>query len=248
MGCRSAAGLISGIDLRSVDIMAVSSVDSAIVVRDLRKVFVNGDVEIPVLKGIDLEIPQGEFVSIVGPSGSGKSTLIGLLAGLDNPTSGQIIVGGTEISGLSESKLAGIRGKLIGYVFQSFNLVNGLTAVENVELPMILNGIPGEPRKRAKALLESVSLGDRLHHLPGQLSGGQQQRVSLARAMACDPPIIIADEPTGNLDTVMGRQIVDLLEGTCKKTGKTLIIVTHDLEIAHRADRIMSLVDGRISK
>ena len=203
----------------------------------LTKTFVNGPVETKVLKGIDLEIQRGEFVAIVGPSGSGKSTLIGLLAGLDSVTSGQIFLSGIDISNLDENKLTKIRGELIGYIFQTFNLINTMTAIENVEVPLILNGKTSGSRKRARELLEAVGLEDRLHYLPGQLSGGQQQRVAVARALACDPPIIIADEPTGNLDSAAGEQVMNLLEKTVRETEKTLIVVTHDLEHAKRADR-----------
>ncbi|NLY10999.1 MAG: ABC transporter ATP-binding protein [Firmicutes bacterium] len=212
----------------------------------LTKTFVNGPVETKVLKGIDLEIQRGEFVAIVGPSGSGKSTLIGLLAGLDSVTSGQIFLSGIDISNLDENKLTKIRGELIGYIFQTFNLINTMTAIENVEVPLILNGKTSGSRKRARELLEAVGLEDRLHYLPGQLSGGQQQRVAVARALACDPPIIIADEPTGNLDSAAGEQVMNLLEKTVRETEKTLIVVTHDLEHAKRADRVLKIKDGKI--
>lgn len=212
----------------------------------LTKTFVNGPVETKVLKGIDLEIQRGEFVAIVGPSGSGKSTLIGLLAGLDSVTSGQIFLSGIDISNLDENKLTRIRGELIGYIFQTFNLINTMTAIENVEVPLILNGKTSGSRKRARELLEAVGLEDRLHYLPGQLSGGQQQRVAVARALACDPPIIIADEPTGNLDSAAGEQVMNLLEKTVRETEKTLIVVTHDLEHAKRADRVLKIKDGKI--
>lgn len=222
--------------------------DVMIKTQGLTKTFINGEMKTEVIKGIDLTIKKGEFVSIVGPSGSGKSTLIGLLAGLDSPTSGSIFIGDQEIAKLPEEKLTRVRGENIGYIFQTFNLINTMTAIENVEVPLILNGKSKGARKRAKELLESVGLHDRLHYLPGQLSGGQQQRVSVARALACDPPLIIADEPTGNLDTLAGDQVILLLEERVQNQGKTLIVVTHDGEFAARADRILQIRDGLIAK
>ena len=213
-------------------------------VDNLVKSFVNGSVKTEVLKGVRFGIEKGEFVSIVGPSGSGKSTLVGLIAGLDTPDGGSVVLSDTEITSMSERRLAAVRGKLIGYVFQSFNLISTLSAVENVELPMILNGMGREAGKRAIALLEEVGVGDRLHNLPSQLSGGEQQRVAIARALACDPPIIIADEPTGNLDSKTSQHVTDLLLGLCRDHGKTLIIVTHDRELASIADRVLVMKDG----
>ena len=176
---------------------------------ELGKTYRDGEKETEVLRGINLEIDEGEFVAIAGPSGSGKSTLLGLLAGLDRPTTGQVFIGETEITTLPESRLAKIRGRMLGFVFQSFNLIPTLTALENIELPMILNKKP-DPQ-RARELLDLVGLSHRSRHYPSQLSGGEQQRVAIARALVCDPPIILADEPTGNLDSKNSQTVIDLL-------------------------------------
>jgi putative ABC transport system ATP-binding protein len=213
---------------------------------EVTKSFRNGPEVTTVLQGVNLEVNQGEFVSIVGSSGSGKSTLVGLLAGLDSPSSGKIYISGQEITGLSESKLTQIRGRMIGYVFQTFNLINTMTALENVEMPILLTGQKVSTKARAQELLELVGLSDRLGYRPWQLSGGQQQRVSLARALAVDPPIIIADEPTGNLDAQASRQVIDLLDKMVRELGKTLILVTHNMELAGRADSIYRIKDGSV--
>jgi putative ABC transport system ATP-binding protein len=214
-------------------------------VRGLKKSIRNGNRTVEILKGIDLFVPRGQFLAIMGASGSGKSTLLGLLAGLDSPTEGEVLVDGTEISHLPEDKLAQVRGKKIGFVFQSYQLIPTLTALENVLLPYELNA-NGDGRKRAVALLETVGLTDRLHHYPVQLSGGEQQRVALARAFVVEPPIVMADEPTGNLDSTNGHHVLDLLTERQHEASTTLILVTHDKQIADRADRIIFLRDGRI--
>jgi putative ABC transport system ATP-binding protein len=183
----------------------------------------------------------------MGPSGSGKSTLLGLLAGLDSPTSGSILLDGEEIAGLAEDRMAEVRGRKIGFVFQAYNLIPTLTAEENVLLPWELNGGEGDGRDRSRELLEAVGLLDRAAHYPVQLSGGEQQRVALARAFIARPPILLADEPTGNLDTVNGRKVLDLLMGMRTSHRSTLVLVTHDRELASRADRLITLRDGLIA-
>jgi putative ABC transport system ATP-binding protein len=197
------------------------------------------------LKGISLSIPAGQFVAIVGASGSGKSTLLGLLAGLDTPSSGEIWLDGTPIHNLVETELAAVRGSKIGFVFQSYQLIPTLTALENVLLPFELN-LQGNGLKRAKELLDSVGLSERMEHYPIQLSGGEQQRVALARAFVVNPPIVMADEPTGNLDSSNGKLVLDLLLRRNREMGTTLVLVTHDAEIAGRADRKIVLKDGAV--
>ena len=201
---------------------------------------------VDILKGIDLEIPRGQFAAIMGPSGSGKSTLLGLLAGLDSPTSGRIVLDGEDITGLEEDALALLRGRKIGFVFQSYHLIPTLTAEENVMLPLELSGASNDGPKRARELLESVGLLDRRDHYPVQLSGGEQQRVALARAFVGRPPILLADEPTGNLDTSNGRVVLDLLMTLNRREGTTLVLVTHDQQISEQADRRITLRDGRV--
>ena len=215
-------------------------------VRGLKKSIRNGNRTVEILKGIDLNVPQGQFLAIMGASGSGKSTLLGLLAGLDAPTEGAVLVDGTDISQLPEDKLAQVRGKKIGFVFQSYQLIPTLTALENVLLPYELNAEGGDGKRRATALLETVGLADRLHHYPVQLSGGEQQRVALARAFVVEPPIVLADEPTGNLDSSNGQHVLDLLTKRQREANTTLVLVTHDRQIADRADRRIFLRDGRI--
>jgi putative ABC transport system ATP-binding protein len=205
----------------------------------------NGSGSVEILKGIDLLVPRGQFVTIMGASGSGKSTLLGLLAGLDSPSEGQILVDGVDISNMPEDNLAGVRGAKIGFVFQSYQLIPTLTAFENVLLPFELNR-HDDGKARARALLADVGLGDRLHHYPVQLSGGEQQRVALARAFVLEPPIVMADEPTGNLDSVNGRHVLELLTTRQREAGATLVMVTHDPAIAARADRRIELRDGMI--
>ena len=214
-------------------------------VRGLKKSIRNGSRTVDILKGIDISVPQGQFLAIMGASGSGKSTLLGLLAGLDSPTEGEVLVDGTDISKLPEDKLAQVRGRKIGFVFQSYQLIPTLTALENVLLPYELNA-NGDGKQRAIALLETVGLADRMHHYPIQLSGGEQQRVALARAFVVEPPIVLADEPTGNLDSTNGQHVLDLLTERQREANTTLVLVTHDKQIADRADRRIFLRDGRI--
>jgi putative ABC transport system ATP-binding protein len=214
-------------------------------VRGLKKSIRNGNRTIEILKRIDLLIPAGQFVAIMGASGSGKSTLLGLLAGLDSPSEGEVLIDGEEISRLPEDKLAEVRGRKLGFVFQSFQLIPTLTALENVLLPHELNG-SGDGRPAATELLRNVGLGDRVNHYPIQLSGGEQQRVALARAFILRPPIIFADEPTGNLDSENGSHVLDLLLSRNRTSGATLVLVTHDAQVSIHADRRIVLRDGAI--
>jgi putative ABC transport system ATP-binding protein len=216
-------------------------------VRGLTKVIDTPRHRVEILRGVDLHVPKGQFLAILGASGSGKSTLLGLIAGLDAPTSGQVFLDGQEITRLSEDRLAQVRGVTVGFVFQSYQLIPTLTAEENVLLPfelVRLNGFDG--RRRARELLDSVGLADRRDHYPVQLSGGEQQRVALARAFMLRPPILLADEPTGNLDSSNGRHVLELLLAMRSEQGTTLILVTHDQQLAGRADRHIVLEDGRI--
>jgi putative ABC transport system ATP-binding protein len=214
-------------------------------VKDARKWIQNGARRVEILKGISLTIPAGQFVAVVGASGSGKSTLLGLLAGLDTPSSGEIWLDGVPIHNLAETQLAEVRGKKIGFVFQSYQLIPTLTALENVLLPFELN-LPGSGLAKARRLLEEVGLSERVEHYPVQLSGGEQQRVALARAFVVDPPIVMADEPTGNLDSTNGKLVLDLLLERNRKAGTTLVLVTHDPDVASRADRRIVLRDGLV--
>jgi len=213
--------------------------------REVSKTVTSGSEPLTILHPLTLQIPGGQFVAIVGPSGSGKSTLLGLIAGLDAPTAGSVGIDGVDITTLGEDPLAKLRGEKIGFVFQFFHLIPSLTAYENVAVPMEIAGADGV-RARAEALLEEVGLTGRAHHYPSQLSGGEQQRVALARALANDPPIVLADEPTGNLDSSNGRHIMDLLAGIHRARGTTLVLVTHDAELAAMADGRIVLRDGRV--
>jgi putative ABC transport system ATP-binding protein len=218
-----------------------------ILVDNLRKSIRNGSRTVDILKGIDFSVPAGQFVAIMGASGSGKSTLLGLLAGLDTPSSGNVHLNGTAISYLPEDKLAQVRGKTIGFVFQSYQLIPTLTALENVLLPHELNADSKDNGlARARELLTSVGLGDRLDHYPVQLSGGEQQRVALARAFILRPPIVLADEPTGNLDTTNGAHVLELLLNLNRIEGTTLVLVTHDPVLATYANRRIVLRDGLV--
>lgn len=212
--------------------------------RDLTKTAETGSHRVEILRGVSLTIARGEFVAVLGPSGSGKSTLLGLMAGLDEPTSGTVTLDGVEITGLEEDELARVRGRKVGFVFQSYQLIPTLTAEENVLLPLELNGNGGDAAGRARQLLVEVGLGDRMDHYPVQLSGGEQQRVALARAFAGRPPILMADEPTGNLDSANGQHVLELLLALNRREGTTLVLVTHDQELAKFADRRITLRDG----
>jgi putative ABC transport system ATP-binding protein len=219
--------------------------DPIIVVEYLRKSIRNGPRTVDILRGLDFVVPRGEFVAIMGASGSGKSTLLGLLAGLDTPTSGNVHLDGTAISYLPEDDLAQVRGRTVGFVFQSYQLIPTLTALENVLLPYELNA-GGDGIDRARELLTSVGLADRMDHYPVQLSGGEQQRVALARAFVLRPPIVLADEPTGNLDTTNGAHVLELLLDLNRREGTTLVLVTHDATLAGYASRRIVLRDGLI--
>ena len=214
-------------------------------VSDLVMRLPSGSATITILDGITLAVPARQFVAVTGPSGSGKSTLLGLIAGLDQPTAGSIRVDGIDLGGLGEDALARLRRERIGYVFQAFHLIPTLTALENVAIPLELAGAP-DALARAAALLAEMGLGPRAHHYPAQLSGGEQQRVALARAFANRPALLLADEPTGNLDSATGAQIIDLLVGRHRDHGATLVLVTHDPALARHADRVIELRDGRI--
>ena len=211
--------------------------------RQLTKEYQSGDHRIAVLRDVSFAIPEGAFVAIVGPSGSGKTTLLGLLAGLDLPTTGSVLIAGDDLGKLSEDRRAQLRGAKVGFVFQSFQLIPTLTALENVQVPLELRGDDGAPA-RARELLARVGLGDRAHHFPNQLSGGEQQRVAIARAFSNSPRLLFADEPTGNLDSETGARIVELLETLNRESGTTIVLVTHDLGLARRAQRIIRLADG----
>src|SRR5712671_608942 len=213
----------------------------------ITKTIDTGTHRVEILRGVDLELPAGQFVAIMGASGSGKSTLLGLLAGLDTPSAGKIVIDGVDITGLSEDKLALVRGRKIGFVFQSYQLIPTLTAEENVLLPYELaGGDVSAGLTRARDLLKSVGLEDRMDHYPVQLSGGEQQRVALARAFMVKPPILMADEPTGNLDSVNGAHVLDLLISLNQREGTTLILVTHARTLTARADRIVTVSDGKV--
>jgi putative ABC transport system ATP-binding protein len=220
--------------------------DAVVETRDLVKVYRMGDVEVRALRGVSLTFEAGEFVAVMGASGSGKSTFMNMLGCLDRPSSGQYLLNGQEVAGLSRDRLAGVRGKQIGFVFQGFNLLPRTSALENVELPMLYQGVPAkERRERAAAALARVGLGERLDHTPAQLSGGQQQRVAIARALVNRPSLVLADEPTGNLDSATGEQIMSLIEQLNAK-GATIVVITHEQAIAERCPRRIQILDGRI--
>ncbi len=214
---------------------------------NVSKVVTSGSEQLTILHSLDLIIPRGQFVSVIGPSGSGKSTLLGLIAGLDAPTSGSISLAGSDITKMSEDELAELRGRLVGFIFQSFHLIPSLTAYENILVPMEIMGVP-KAGDRAQTLLDEVGLRERGHHYPSQLSGGEQQRVAIARAFANQPEILLADEPTGNLDMNNGEHIFDLLLNLNRVYGTTLLLVTHDHHLANKADRKISLSAGRIAE
>ncbi|MCS7364905.1 MAG: ABC transporter ATP-binding protein [archaeon GB-1867-035] len=216
---------------------------------DVRKDYFLGKIRVPALRGVNLKVLSGDFISIVGPSGSGKTTLLNVMGLLDRPTEGKVYINGMDVSRLSESERAKVRLKYIGFTFQMFHLIPWLTALQNVEIPLILAGVPSKLRvKRAIECLRAVGLADRMNHRPGELSGGEQQRVAIARAIANNPKIILADEPTGNLDSKTGRTIVELLRSLNEKLKTTVIIVTHNLEVAKSTNKIYHLRDGVIVK
>jgi len=218
-------------------------------IQEVWKIYTMGEVEVPALRGLDLTIQQGEFLAVLGPSGSGKSTALNMIGSLDTPTKGHIYLDGIDISSLSESDLAQLRGKKIGFIFQVFNLIPSLDAVGNVALPLVFQGVSREERrKRAIELLTKVGLGHRLTHKPNQLSGGERQRVAIARALANDPEVILADEPTGNLDSKTGLEVMDILDNLHKKENKTIIMVTHDQDLVKYSERVCYLMDGKIIK
>lgn len=225
--------------------MAVS-MDWVIEARNLTKTYVMGEIEVRALSGVSFTVMRGEVISIMGPSGSGKSTLMNTIGCLDRPTSGEYILDGESVGQMNDDELASVRNRKIGFVFQSFNLLSRLTAVGNVELPLRYAGLTEGRRQRAQAALEAVGLGDRMTHRPYELSGGQQQRVAVARALVNNPAIIMADEPTGNLDSKVGKEIMSLLLNLNKDLGTTLIIVTHDQKIAEQTQRVIRLQDGEL--
>jgi ABC-type lipoprotein export system ATPase subunit len=214
---------------------------------DVTKTYRMGKVAVPVLRGISLDIQRGEMVAIVGPSGSGKSTLLGLMGGLDTPTAGRVVIDDLDITAMNENQLAGVRSDRIGFVFQAYNLIPTLTALENVALPaQFAHQRKFKPTRRARDLLITLGLGERLNHRPAALSGGEQQRVAIARALINHPAVVLADEPTGNLDSASGRGVLEALQHTRADTGTTLVLVTHDTAVAACADRILYLQDGRL--
>lgn len=217
-------------------------------VQNITKSLPLGRERIEILKGISFQILSAEFVSIVGPSGSGKSTLLGIIAGLDNPTTGQVFIDSVDITRMTESRLAAVRNRKIGMVFQAFNLIPTLTAQENVEVPLYVGKHQGSPSTRAQELLALVGLSHRFGHRPNQLSGGEQQRVAIARALAADPALVIADEPTGNLDARNGENVLKLITDLRAQTGKTFIIATHDPAVASHADHAIRIVDGKVAQ
>lgn len=217
-------------------------------IRNMSKIYKIGNVEVKALNNVSLSIHQHEFVSIIGPSGSGKSTLMNMIGCLDVPTKGEYFLDGMEVSGLNDDQLADIRNHKIGFIFQGFNLLQKLTAVENVELPLIYQGLPTKERyERSVKALRLVGLEERINHKPAELSGGQQQRVAIARALAGNPPIILADEPTGNLDSKSGKEIIKMLKELHTK-GNTIVLITHDNEVAMQAKRIVRIQDGEINE
>lgn len=221
--------------------------NTLITFRNVWKIYQMGEVKVNALKGVSVKFGKGEFVAIIGPSGSGKSTMMNLVGCLDTPSKGKIFLKSRNIAKLKESDLAALRGKTIGFVFQQYNLIPGMTALKNVLLPLEIQEIEDKvAEKRAKALLGLVGLSDKLYHKPSQLSGGQQQRVSIARALACNPQIILADEPTGALDSITGKEVIETLYRLWKNQGKTVIIVTHDIHLAQYAQRHIELKDGKI--
>lgn len=221
--------------------------ENIVVIRDLSKIYKQGDINVTALNRISLDISKGEFLTLMGPSGSGKSTLLHIIAGIDRPTSGKCMVQGVDVTSLNESQLADWRNQNVGFVFQTFNLIPVLTAFENVELPLLLTKLPSSRRKQqVKTALDLVGLGERMHHLPKQLSGGQEQRVAIARALVTDPSLIVADEPTGNLDSASANEVLSILQLLCRDAGKTVIMVTHDPKAAAFGTRSIHLEKGEL--
>ena len=216
-------------------------------IENLYKIYPVGKEKVVALGGINLEIPKGQICCILGTSGSGKSTLLNQLAGLEKPTKGRVLIGGVNVSALSEGQLAKFRQKNVGFIFQSYNLLQSYSALENVAMPLMFRGIgKGLRNRRSKVILKQVGLGKRMHHKPAQMSGGQQQRVGIARAFVAKPKIVFADEPTGNLDTKTTKEVMELMVRLCRKNNQTLVLVTHDRELALYADRIITLIDGKV--
>ena len=219
---------------------------SLIETSNLYKTYEVGDVQVHALQGVSINIERGEFVAVMGPSGSGKSTFMNILGCLDKPTQGKYVLDGIDVTATDLSELAGVRNRKIGFVFQGFNLISRTSALENVELPMVYNHTPASKRReKAMQALEAVGLAQRAHHMPNQLSGGQQQRVAIARSLVCDAPIIFADEPTGNLDTKMSIEVMELFTRLNKELGKTIILITHEPDIAEYAGRLITFRDGK---
>jgi putative ABC transport system ATP-binding protein len=220
--------------------------NNLVVLQDVTRTLPLGNEQLHILRGVSFVIPRRAWIAIMGPSGSGKSTLLGILAGLDTPNSGQVSIDGVDITHMNETNLAGFRNEKIGMVFQSFNLIPTLTALENVEVPLFASRSSLHSAARAKRMLELVGLSDRLHHRPNQLSGGQQQRVAIARALVNEPSLLVADEPTGNLDSATGETILNLFDELRRELGLTIVIATHDTEVVQRVDGILQLVDGQL--
>jgi putative ABC transport system ATP-binding protein len=223
--------------------------EAVIRIEDITKVYAMGEVEVHALRGVSLQVDVGEIIAVMGPSGSGKSTLMNVIGCLDQPTSGTYWLNSDEVGQLDDDRLAAIRNQRIGFVFQTFNLLARTSALDNVALPLIYAGVGrAERQRRAKEALEAVGLGDRLHHSPNELSGGQQQRVAIARALVNEPSIILADEPTGNLDSRSGREVMAIIQRLNRERGITVVLVTHDSEIGHHTSRIVHLYDGRVKE